>query len=87
MEKLKAIKCKLEEAAYEELEHNFECVNVAELGEVIDMIKKKKKTIYYGTIIKAMQQDEHKIDIGWTTAEDIEHKMSHLEATKKDHSE
>ena len=43
MEKLKAIKCKLEEAAYEELEHNFECVNVAELGEVIDMIKDLEK--------------------------------------------
>lgn len=64
MEKLKAIKCKLEEAAYEELEHNFECVNVVELGKVIDMIKDLEKTIYYGTIIKAMQQDEHKIDIG-----------------------
>lgn len=51
------------------------------------MIKDLEKTIYYGTIIKAMQQDEHKIDIGWTTAEDIEHKMLHLEATKKDHSE
>ena len=64
MEKLKAIKCKLEEAAYEELEHNFECINAAELGKVIDMIKDLEKTIYYETIIKAMQQDEHKIDIG-----------------------
>lgn len=34
-----------------------------------------------------MQQDEYKIDIGWITAEDIEHKMPYLEATKKDHSE
>ena len=30
-----------------------------------------------------MQQDEHKIDIEWITAEDIEHKMPYLEATKK----
>lgn len=58
MEKLKAIKCKLEEAAYEELEHNFECVNVAELGEVIDMIKDIEEAIYYCTITKAMEKSK-----------------------------
>ena len=43
---------------------NLACVDAHELGEVIDMIKDLEKTIYYGTIIKAMQQNEHKIDIG-----------------------
>lgn len=43
---------------------NLQDCNAEELGEVIDMIKDLEKTIYYGTIIKAMQQNEHKIDIG-----------------------
>ena len=86
MENLKSIKKCLIAQAQAQM-GNLQEVDAEELGEVIDMIKDLEKTIYYGTIIKAMQQDEHKIDIGWTTAEDIEHKMPHLEATKKDHSE
>ena len=86
MENLKSIKKCLIARAQAQM-GNLQEVDAEELGEVIDMIKDLEKTIYYGTIIKAMQQDEHKIDIGWTTAEDIEHKMPHLEATKKDHSE
>lgn len=86
MEKLKCIKKCLVEKVQEQMSH-LDCVDTKELGEVIDMIKDLEKTIYYETIIKAMQQDEHKINIGWTTAEDIEHKIPYLEATKKDHSE
>ena len=39
MEHLKKIKYKLINCVYEELEHNWENINLGELGEVIDMIK------------------------------------------------
>ena len=57
MEHLKKIKCKLVSCVYEELEHNWENVNIAELGEVIDMIKDLEKSMYYEAIVEAMEKD------------------------------
>lgn len=88
MEHLKKIKCKIVKCVYEELEHNWDNINIAELGETIDMIKDLEKAIYYETIIKAMEEEPHSMEVkGWNPAEDIEHKMPHMETHKKDHSE
>lgn len=89
MEKLKEkIKCKLEKAAYEELEHNWDNICIKEFGEVIDMIKDLEKAIYYETVVKAMEEEPYSMKmIGWSDDADIEHKMPHMEASKKDHSE
>lgn len=89
METLKEkIKCKLEKAAYEELEHNWDNICIKELGEVIDMIKDLEKAIYYETVVKAMEEEPYTMKVkSWNDAEDIEHKMPHMEANKKDHSE
>ena len=89
MEKLKEkIKCKLEKAAYEELEHNWDNICIKDLGEVIDMIKDLEKAIYYETIVKAMEVEPYSMKMtGWNDIADIEHKMPHMEANKKDHSE
>ena len=89
MEKLKEkIKCKLEKAAYEELEHNWDNICIKDLGEVIDMIKDLEKAIYYETIIKAMEIEPYSMKMtGLNDIADIEHKMPHMEANKKDHSE
>ena len=81
MEHLKKIKCKIVNCVYEELEHNLESINIAELGEAIDMIKDLEKAIYYETVIKAMEEEPHKMKVkSLSDAEDIE-------ANKKDHSE
>lgn len=55
---LKDIRCKLEKAVYEELEHNWESLNITELGEVVDMIKDLDKALYYETIVKAMNEED-----------------------------
>lgn len=57
MEHLKKIKCKLVNCVYEELEHNWDNVDLGELGEVIDMIKDLEKSIYYESIVTAMERD------------------------------
>lgn len=88
MEHLKKIKCKIINCVYEELEHNWENINIAELGEAIDMIKDLEKAIYYATVVKAMEVEPYSMKVtGWSDAADIEHKMPHMEAHKKDHSE
>ena len=56
MEKLKVIKEKLVECAYEEVEHNLAGVNTCELGEVIDMIKDISETIYYHKVVEAVEE-------------------------------
>ena len=57
MEHLKKIKHKLVNCVYEELEHTWEHVKLNELGEVIDMIKDLEKSIYYESIVEAMERD------------------------------
>ena len=80
----KEIKHKLEKAAYEELEHNWDNICIKELGEVIDMIKDLDKAIYYETIVEAMEEDEYKKHIKWMKdEEELDHNTMH----KKDHSE
>ena len=52
------------------------------------MIKDLEKAIYYETIVKAMAEEPYSMKmIGWSDDADIEHKMPHMEADKKDHSE
>ena len=58
MEHLKKIKSKLVNCVYEELEHNWENINIMELGEVIDMIKDLSEAIYYCTVTEAMEGKE-----------------------------
>ena len=50
---------KLSEAAREELERGAECVDVEEMGKVIDMIKDLSKAEYYAKISKAMDESEY----------------------------
>ena len=42
------------EATYEQVK-NLECANYKELGEAIDMIKDIEETLYYCTVIEAME--------------------------------
>lgn len=82
MEYLKKIKCKLVNCVYEELEHNWENVNLGELGEVIDMIKDLEKSIYYESIVTAMEKDGSEKHIKWVKdEEELDHNTM-----RKDHS-
>ena len=84
MEHLKKIKSKLVNCVYEELEHNWESVNIQELGEVIDMIKDLEKSMYYESIVKAMEEDSSKKYLKWgKDEEELDHNTMH----RKDHSE
>lgn len=78
MEHLKKIRCKLVDCVYEELEHNWENIDVNELGEVIDMIKDIEKSIYYESIVEAMEKDGSSKLIKWTqNEEEIDHNRMH----------
>ena len=82
MEHLKKIKCKLVNCVYEELEHNWDNINLGELGEVIDMIKDLEKSIYYESIVTAMEKDGSEKYIKWTKdEEELDHNTM-----RKDHS-
>ena len=82
MEHLKKIKCKLVNCVYEELEHNWDNVDLGELGEVIDMIKDLEKSIYYESIVTAMEKDGSEKHIKWTkNEEELDHNTM-----RKDHS-
>jgi hypothetical protein len=82
MEHLKKIKSKLVNCVYEELEHNWENVNLGELGEVIDMIKDLEKSIYYESIVTAMEKDGSEKHIKWMKdEEELDHNTM-----RKDHS-
>lgn len=82
MEHLKKIKYKLVNCVYEELEHNWENINLGELGEVIDMIKDLEKSIYYESIVTAMEKDGSEKHIKWMKdEEELDHNTM-----KKDHS-
>lgn len=78
MEHLKKIRCKLVDCVYEELEHNWENIDIDELGEVIDMIKDIEKSIYYESIVEAMEKDGSSKLIKWTqNEEEIDHNRMH----------
>jgi hypothetical protein len=82
MEHLVKIKSKLVNCVYEELEHNWENVNLGELGEVIDMIKDLEKSIYYESIVTAMEKDGSEKHIKWMKdEEELDHNTM-----RKDHS-
>lgn len=57
MEKLKEIQKTLIRTVYEGLDH-LDCIHTEELGEVIDMIKDLSETMYYCSIVKAMEHGE-----------------------------
>lgn len=82
MEHLKKIKSKLVNCVYEELEHNWENIKLGELGEVIDMIKDLEKSIYYESIVTAMEKDGSEKHIKWMKdEEELDHNTM-----RKDHS-
>lgn len=82
MEHLKKIKCKLVNCVYEELEHNWDNIDLGELGEVIDMIKDLEKSIYYESIVTAMEKDGSEKHIKWMKdEEELDHNTM-----RKDHS-
>lgn len=82
MEHLKKIRCKLVNCVYEELEHNWDNVDLGELGEVIDMIKDLEKSIYYESIVEAMEKDGSEKHIKWMKdEEELDHNTM-----RKDHS-
>lgn len=82
MEHLKKIKCKLVNCVYEELEHNWDNIDLGELGEVIDMIKDLEKSIYYESIVTAMEKDGSEKYIKWMKdEEELDHNTM-----RKDHS-
>lgn len=84
MEHLKKIKCKLVKCVYEEIEHNWDNIDVAELGQVVDMIKDLEKSMYYEAIVTAMEEDGSAKHIKWMKdEEELDHNTMH----KKDHSE
>ena len=58
MERMKCMKDKLIEVAYEEINHNLKNLNTCELGEVIDMIKDLSEAMYYCEVTKAMQYSD-----------------------------
>jgi hypothetical protein len=37
---------------------NLECVDAAELGEVVDMVKDMEEAMYYHSVVKAMEEKE-----------------------------
>lgn len=83
MEHLKKIKHKLVNCVYEELEHNWEHLKLNELGEVIDMIKDLEKSIYYESIVEAMERDGSSKHVKWLKdEEELDHNK-----IRKDHSE
>lgn len=82
MEHLKKIRCKLVNCVYEELEHNWDNIDLGELGEVIDMIKDLEKSIYYESIVEAMEKDGSEKHIKWMKdEEELDHNTM-----RKDHS-
>lgn len=82
MEHLKKIKSKLVSCVYEELEHNWDNIDLGELGEVIDMIKDLEKSIYYESIVTAMEKDGSEKYIKWMKdEEELDHNTM-----RKDHS-
>lgn len=82
MEHLKKIRCKLVNCIYEELEHNWENIDINELGEVVDMIKDIEKSIYYESIVEAMEKDGSSKYVKWIKdEEELDHNTM-----RKDHS-
>lgn len=57
MEELKQIKDILVDEVQNQM-HNLHGVNAKELGEVIDMIKDLSETMYYCSVVKAMEKEE-----------------------------
>lgn len=57
MEKMKEIKKKLIELAYDSLMSDAIAVDIAELGEIVDMIKDMSKAIYHCSLVTAMENN------------------------------
>lgn len=55
---LEGMKCLLISAVKQELAKGVECVNTAEMGKVIDMIKDLSEARYYETIVEALEENE-----------------------------
>ena len=57
MEKMKEIKKKLVELAYDSLMSDAIAVDIAELGQIVDMIKDMSKAIYHCSLVTAMENN------------------------------
>lgn len=58
MEKLKDICKRIEDIVSAEIAKGAENVDTHELGEAIDMIKDMKEAMYYGSVVKAMEESD-----------------------------
>lgn len=58
MEKLKDICKRMEDIVSAEVSKGIENIDAKELGEAIDVIKDLKEAMYYGSVVKAMEESE-----------------------------
>lgn len=58
MEKLKDICKRMEDIVSAEVSKGIESIDAKELGEAIDVIKDLKEAMYYGSVVKAMEESE-----------------------------
>lgn len=58
MEKLKDICKRMEDIVSAEIAKGIENVDAKELGEAVDVIKDLKEAMYYGSVVKAMEESE-----------------------------
>lgn len=58
MEKLKDICKRIEDIVSAEIAKGAEQIDTHELGEAIDMIKDMKEAMYYGSVVKAMEESD-----------------------------
>lgn len=59
MERLKAMKDRLISCVESQI-NDLSSANAEELGEAVDMIKDLEETIYYCTVVKAMEEKDEK---------------------------
>lgn len=59
MERLKEIKEKILDCVHCQVTENLKNTDTKELGEAIDMIKDISETMYYYTVIEAMEENNH----------------------------
>ena len=81
MEQLKHMKETLISCVQSQMSH-LDTVDTEELGDVIDMIKDLEKSIYYESIVTAMEKDGSEKHIKWMKdEEELDHNTM-----RKDHS-
>ena len=77
LDMLKRIKTTLESQVCSELS-DLKKIDTKELGEVIDMIKDLGQTMYYCSVVKAMEDKEEEAEWSPRYYDDEEHKHHHM---------